>query len=68
MLILRGIYASGIVVDQNHPKAEDYSSVYMNDVFRDFVSALLTDPVEPNDTFIGALWLNEDGKPAYDGK
>ncbi len=64
MLILRGLYKSGIVVDQKHPDGESYTDVYKNDLYRWFVAMLLNDPIEENDILLRVEWIHEDGSIA----
>ena len=52
MLVLRGIYKSGIIVDQLH-EIDDYK----NELYRDFVSMLLDDPIEKNDVLLRVEWI-----------
>lgn len=64
MLILRGLYKSGIVVDQKHQDGDRYTYAYKNDLYRHFTSMLLDDPIEENDILLRVEWIHEDGSLA----
>ncbi len=72
MLVLRGLYKSGIIVDQWHKfddtptndyKNElyrDFVSMLLDDLYRDFVSTLLDDHIEENDVLLRVEWIHGD--------
>lgn len=57
MLVLRGLYKSGIIVDQRHEFDDTYTDDYKNKLYRDFVSMLLDDPIEENDVLLRVEWI-----------
>ena len=57
MLVLRGLYKSGIIVDQWHKFNDTYTDDYKNELYRDFVSMLLDDPIEENDVLLRVEWI-----------
>lgn len=61
MLILRGLYKSNIVVDQRHELGYTYDPDYMNELYLEFVSMLLNDPIYENDVLLRVEWVHEDG-------
>ena len=57
MLVLRGLYKRGIIVDQWHEFDDTYTDDYKNELYRDFVSMLLDDPIEENDVLLRVEWI-----------
>ena len=64
MLILRGLYKSGIVVDQKFEDGASYTDAYKNDLYYHFVQMLIHEPIEDNDVLLRVEWIHEDGSLA----